>query len=67
MRLLTYLYFQLSFACPVVSDLELNSWGGWANTNNATEQVLLNIFNDELVLVFLEMHLFAPSVVTYFS
>lgn len=35
--------------------------------NNTPEQVLFNIFNDELVLLFLEMHLFAPSVVTCFS
>lgn len=67
MTLLTYLYFQLSFACPVATDFELNSWDGGANMNNTPEQVLFNIFNDELVLLFLEMHLFAPSVVTCFS
>lgn len=67
MRLLTYLYFQLSFASPVVTDFQLNSWGGWASPKSTTEQVLFNIFNNELVLLFLEMHLFAPSVVTYFS
>lgn len=67
MRLLTCLYFQLSFACPVVTDFQFNSWGGWANTNNTTEKVVFNIFNDEPVLLFLETHLFAQSVVTYFS